>query len=658
MITAFVIMIASFQNSRAESGSPAAPVSASEEALLFQEIPSVYSASKYEQKVTEAPSSVSIVTASDIKKYGYRTLADVLRGVRSFFVTYDRNYNYVGVRGFGRPADYNNRILLLIDGHRTNDNLYDMAFIGTDGILDVDIIDRVEIIRGPGSSLYGSNALFAVVNVITKRGRDLKGMEVSGEAARYDTYKGRLSYGDRYSNGIEALFSGTVYDSKGPSLFFPEYNSPTTNHGLTSGTDYDRFHSLFVKTSYRDFTLQAASLSRIKGIPTGSFETDFNNPDNRTRDQRAYLDLQYDHAITAKNQVSARLFYDYYKYTGDYITSGVTNKDRGLGEWWGGEIKLSSRSFNNHRLIVGTEYTFNNHLDQRNHDVYPYGVYLDDQRRSEFWAAYIQDEITLIRKKLVFNAGLRYDNYNTFTDTLNPRLALIYTPWGKSIFKALFGTAFRAPSPFELYYQSPTNSPNADLKPERISTYEVVYEQYLGDHCRATAAGFFYKIYNLIDQMETAPGSGITIFRNLGQIQSHGFEIELENKWANGIEGRISYAFQKTVDLATDGILSNSPEHMVKANLILPLWRNKLFAGVEQQYTSLRKTIDNSYTSEFFITNITLFAQRMAKGLELSASVYNVFNTRYSDPVSADFMPVTAVQQDQRAYRVKLTYAF
>jgi iron complex outermembrane receptor protein len=141
-----------------------------EEAMLFQEIPSVYGASKYEQKVTEAPSSVSIITSSEIKKYGYRTLADILRSVRSFYITYDRNYSYVGVRGFGRPGDYNSRILLLIDGHRTNDNIYNQAFVGAEAIIDVDLIERVEVIRGPGSSLYGSNAFFAVINVITRRG--------------------------------------------------------------------------------------------------------------------------------------------------------------------------------------------------------------------------------------------------------------------------------------------------------------------------------------------------------------------------------------------------------------------------------------------------------------------------------------------------------
>ena len=87
------------------------------------------------------------------KRYGYRTLADILRSVRGFYVTNDRNYSYLGVRGFSRPGDYNARILLLVDGHRLNDNIFGAALIGTEFPLDVDLIERVEIIRGPSSSL-------------------------------------------------------------------------------------------------------------------------------------------------------------------------------------------------------------------------------------------------------------------------------------------------------------------------------------------------------------------------------------------------------------------------------------------------------------------------------------------------------------------------
>ena len=149
------------------------------EELVDLEIDSVYGASAYAQKTAEAPSSVTIITADQIRKYGHRTLADVLRGVRGFYVTSDRNYSYLGVRGFSRPGDYNARVLLLVDGHRLNDNIFGSALIGTEFPLDIELIERVEIIRGPSSSLYGTSAFFGVINVITKRGGTMKGADLS-----------------------------------------------------------------------------------------------------------------------------------------------------------------------------------------------------------------------------------------------------------------------------------------------------------------------------------------------------------------------------------------------------------------------------------------------------------------------------------------------
>src|SRR5581483_5111330 len=101
------------------------------EQLMDLRVEKVYSASKYEQSVTQAPASVSIVSADDIRKFGYRTLAEILRSIRGVYVSDDRNYSYVGVRGFLRPGDYNSRVLVLIDGHRMNDNIYDGAYVST-----------------------------------------------------------------------------------------------------------------------------------------------------------------------------------------------------------------------------------------------------------------------------------------------------------------------------------------------------------------------------------------------------------------------------------------------------------------------------------------------------------------------------------------------
>jgi outer membrane receptor for ferrienterochelin and colicin len=152
-------------------------------------------ASKFPQKTMEAPSSVTIITAADIKTYGYRTLADIVRSVPGMSVTYDRNYDYIGIRGLGRTGDYNSRILLLVDGYRINDPIYDTAAIGTEFPVDVDLIDKVEIVRGPGSSIYGNNAVLGVINVITKHGKNFNGTEASGELASFGTDKERLSYG-------------------------------------------------------------------------------------------------------------------------------------------------------------------------------------------------------------------------------------------------------------------------------------------------------------------------------------------------------------------------------------------------------------------------------------------------------------------------------
>jgi iron complex outermembrane receptor protein len=180
----------------------------------------VFSASKRMQTTREAPSSVTVVTADEIQKFGYRTLADILRSVPGFYVTYDRNYSFAGVRGFARLGDWNSRVLLLVDGHRINTNTFGQAMLGTEFPVDVDLIQRVEIVRGPSSSLYGSNAFFAVINVVTRSASELGGGELSFEAGSFDTYKGRASYGGQVSrNRNDALRH--ALQQRGASAVFP-----------------------------------------------------------------------------------------------------------------------------------------------------------------------------------------------------------------------------------------------------------------------------------------------------------------------------------------------------------------------------------------------------------------------------------------------------
>lgn len=628
----------------------------------------VVGASKYEQKTTEAPSSVSIVTSRDIVKYGYRTLADIIRAQRGFYVNYDRNYSYMGVRGFLRPGDYNSRVLLLIDGHRTNDAIYDSAGIGTSFILDVDLIDRVEFIRGPSSSVYGSNAFFGVINVITKTGKAYQGAELSGEAGSFETYKARATYGNRWGSGIQGVFSGTWYDSEGDDrLFFQEFNDPLTNNGIAEDADGDKYYSFFTTLSWHDFTLQGAYNERDKDIPTAPWGTFFNDNRTMTRDGLAYVVLKYDRYFGRGWNVQAKASYNYYWYDGDYVYDWnedpldpflVVNKDEADGKWVGGELTFRKKMWETHKLIFGGEYRNNFQLDQKNFDpVDPPEIYLDDKRDSDFWALYIQDDYEIF-PGLLLNAGVRFDHYSTFGGTTNPRIALIASPWESTTVKLLYGRAFRAPSAYELYYNDgdSTQKASPDLDPETIDTYELVVEQSLGNNVRGTASGFFYKIEDLINQ-EIDPADDLLVFRNLDTAESYGATVELEGKWENGLEGRASYTYQKTENDATGEELENSPRHLAKFNLTAPFLKKKLFAGAEAQYTSSRKTVQGNRTGGFWLTNLTLSSARLWDRVALSATLYNLFDKEYGDPGSVEHLQ-DVILQDGRTFRVKVTASF
>lgn len=652
LLTLMLLIGAVSHDARAEEA-PESEIAPEE--LLFLEIPVVVSASRMEQPVTEAPSSVSIVTTDEIKRYGYRTLADIIRSVRGFHVSYDRNYHNIGVRGFSRPGDFNTRVLVLVDGHRVNEVIYDSGAIGTDFILDVDLIDHVEVVRGPGSSLYGSNAFFAVVNVITKSGQDFKGAELSGDAGTFDTYKGRLTYGNRFKGGLEGVVSGSYYDSKGDDrLFFKEFASPSTNNGIAADLDHDRIRSLFGTLSFRDFTLQGAANYRKKEVPTAAYGTVFNS-ELFTVDEHSFIDLKYEHSFADDLKIMARLNYNTYRFYGDfpydYAAPGdppdiVVYKSASRGKWVSGEV-LGAKDFKKHKLILGGEYRNNFEQEQRSYDIYQ--VYLDDRRDTRNWAIFVQDELSIMND-LKLNAGVRHDHYDTFGGTTNPRLALIYSPFNNSTFKFIYGTAFRAPSDYELNAYG-----TATLEPETIETYELVYEQNIGNHVRGTASLFASFIDDIITL--TTDSGGNRIYRNTGEAESKGIDFELEGKWQNGLAGRTSYTFQEAEDKETGEILTNSPKHLAKLNVMVPLLKDKISLGIEEQYTSKRKTPKGNYAKAHYVTNVTLFSQRLVRNLEASVSVYNLFDHDYGDPASVEHRQ-DVIPQDGRTFRVKLTYKF
>lgn len=621
---------------------PRDPTELTLDELMRLEIPKVYGASKYEQKTTEAPSSVTIITSEEVKKYGHRTLADILQSVRGLYVTYNRNYSFLGTRGFNR-GDFNSRILLLVDGHRVNNSLSDGAFLGTEFILDVDLIDRVEVIRGPGSALYGNNAFFGVINVVTRRGAQFKGPEVSGEVASFDTYEGRFTYGNQFKNGFEMLLSGTYYDSHGP---------------IAARADDDTFGSFFGSLGYSDFTLQGGFISREKGVPTGVAGTVPDDPRTRTTDDRSYATLKFAHEFPEVVDVSAQVYYDRHDFAGDsfFLIPGlvppeVLNRDLQIGEWWGSELQFTKRVLDRHTFILGAEYRDDFRQERRNFDLEPPSPdFLRTNRNTQNHGVYFQGDIGILTN-LHFVGGVRYDKYGSHDPTFNPRLALIYSPLEKSVFKWIYGTAFRAPNFFERSFQSPSR----ELDPETVTTYEFVYEQGIGEHLRSSLSIFYNQIDDLISlQADRLGGSS---YQNVEGAEAGGVEAELQGRTPWGLIGRVSYTYQETEDRQTDRSLADSPRHLGKLNVSVPLLKEKIFAGLEFQYTSRRTTVKGTSASGFGTVNFTLFSRNLAKGLELSASVYNLLDRSYGDPASS-FHSQDVIERDGRAFRVKLTYRF
>ncbi|WP_304506225.1 TonB-dependent siderophore receptor [Duganella sp. SG902] len=627
----------------------------------LMDVTMVTSASRFAQRVSDAPSAVAVLTSQDVREHGWRTLGDALATLPGLYVSSDRNYDYLGARGFLRPGDYDSRFLLLIDGVRVNDSVYDQASIGSDSLVDMDLVERIEYVPGPGAAVYGSNALFGVINVITKAGSAMSGPQggfaVGGKGER----RGRASYGYHAQDGTDVLLSVNATRRRGDALYAAEFDTPEQNHGLAEGLDYQRTHGAFLKASRGGWAFSSGYINRVKGIPTASFGAVFNAP-NYTRDTQSFASLSYSVAASEQVALSSRAEWGRADYTGvgwypDQQERPRQNVDGDHAAWYALNLNATLTGLRGHKLAIGLDAQRNRRRDQFNFDLDPREQKLDDHRADHRVGAYLEDEIRLTGA-LILNAGLRYDHDSITGKRFSPRAALVWQGSAFDTVKLIYGTAYRSPNAYELYYAVGEGegglAANPRLRAEEISTHELVWERQPDAYSKVSVAAYHYRLSGLIT--EIVRDDGLLMFDNTERASANGIELAAERLFAGGTRLRASYAWQRARD--GDGArLVNSPRHLAKLNVTVPLPGEALRLGMEGQCVSRRLT-EQATTAGYCNWNLTLLpARRRTAGLDWSLSFYNAGNHRYADPAGPAFVQ-QAIPREGRTAVAKIGYAF
>jgi iron complex outermembrane receptor protein len=599
-------------------------------------------ASRIARQISDAPSAVSIVTAQDIHDYGYRTLADIMKSMRGLFVTTSKDYDYLGGRGFGAPGDYAGRIMLMIDGYATNEGFYNQIFLGEDALLDVETIERVEYIPGPGSTTYGNSAVLGVINIVTKHGKSIGGTQVAAGFGNRGERKQRLTFGKQLENGADILLSVSKYADQGSTSRFSANNSPVTGLTFDNQKKTDD-HRLLFKGSYEGWTLELANTRKTTGYATMIDTIDPVDIGRTSQyvDNNGFANLKYDTALSERLSAAAQVYYGRYLYTLDYYWAGPDLfTQQSTSRWRGADLKFIDTGFDRHRILFGGEYR-DDFQQQLNDNGWPVGDPLSEYSKGMRTASlYVQDEYAAT-DKLTLTPGLRYDRHSMGGLTKSPRMAAIYRPWQASTFKLSYGTAFRHGNAWD-YYWSDIPRSDAVIKPEKIATSELVWQQQFTSKTRSTVSLFRNHITD-------------AVLRANQEINTIGQEIGIEHVEQDGFRLSSSVVHQKSTNGAGDWKL-NCPNWLGKLNVVEPLFHNLLNAGFEVQTTGPRRAADQSIIKASTVANLTLSSNRLIEHVDISLRAQNLFNAQQEDvQLNPQFRTLFL---SGRRYGLQLEYTF
>jgi len=676
----------------------------STEAVWFGFDKEVTIATRHETQISKAPSIVTVITDEEIKNLGYRTFVEILRTVPGFEIlkTGALGDTIPAVRGFASD----NKVRVMLNGHLVNNPLRGGAFVNFDDF-PVEGIKRIEIIRGPGSAMYGENAFLGVINIITKDAKDIDGVKVSSGYGSFDTYDENIIFGEthgdvgisgmvhyRQTNGFDGIVerdSQTIVDNSLSSLGFPKASqAPGKVH------DGRQEFDLNLKVAYKDFYVEGLYINKNVEPFIGP-QYALNN-ESDVENNYVFGEAGYKKTFEERLTLKPRIYYDQFDrniYTEslpkDATVSSDTDGDGVADTYYtypdghianskviervlGTEIPFDYELFDGNMLTLGLEYRYikqtNVHflsnvdpvtlepLDsvQDFSESYPQ---IDKATRS-IWSVYLQDTWN-ITDALNFTLGVRHDQYSDFGGTTNPRSGLTWAFMKNASLKFLYGEAFRAPSFVEMHAIYQKNSivrGNKDLDPETVRSYETGLSYKFNKYVTSSVNYFFNDIKDLIVLRNTfEETTRILSYENFGDAHVQGVEMETKMDITKGNYVFMNYTFQSPEDDDGDK-LPFVAKHKGNFGVNVHYWKyiNTNLSAFVSGPRSREEGDTRGDLPAYTLLNLSVIGKEFFKTMEVYGTVYNLLDKDYSDPGP------TSIPEDLprpgRTFFVGLSYQF
>jgi len=625
-----------------------------EELLLFFEEEELVIATKRATTVRKAPAIATVITAKEIRNMGARNLMDVLKMVPGMGISRnEQGFFMLETRGISTVKS--EKILLMIDGHSMNKNYAESGFSYFGDYLNVKNIKQIEIIRGPGSALYGTNAFVSVVNIVTKNAEDIDGLRASITGGSFDTQKYNLLFGRTLENGLQVFSSLDHWKTDGPNLRIEEDRLSGTPFTTAPGNADTGFEAtdLFLKLIYKDLSYRGHYQANDRGVYIG-FANALTD-DNSLKFNNYWHEFNYTNSMTGGSSANIKLYFNQFEQDAsveifpegflgafpDGMTGGPKVKDRTIGAEFQYRYIISDIN----KLDVGFVYEDIKQFDVKSisnfdpgdnsdlgsiQDISSWGNWNRNVTRDIF-AAYLQDEWE-IRKDLNLTAGVRYDHYSDFGDTTNPRLGIVWSFLENADLKLLYGQAFRAPSFSELYTDNNLSLVGSDdLAPEKIKTYEAGLGYRFSGQLRIDLNYFHNDIDDLIVRdNSTSPAT----YTNLGGAEIDGLEAVLSGNYSYDNYWRLAYTYQDPRDSDTNEKIANVPKHRAGASINHGLSKH-LISHVDVLWTGERPRAggdDRDEMPSYTTVDLALTAKNLYKTVEIQGTIHNLFDETYKDP--------------------------